>query len=550
MNKNRLAFSIALALLGAASQTPAQAAEDLQGGNKPPQALPSDAAALPALPASPASAGTLPGGATVTLHSVAISGNKALSSADLLAQIGPIEGQRLDMAGLNALAARLARYYHAAGYPFAQVYLPPQDLKDGHLRLVVIEGAYGSITAAGKDDLPAGAKPFLDYGLKSGAPIQNKQLERSLLILDDQPGMKIRPVLEPGAQQGQADLTVNVERGPRTSGEVGLDNTGARSTGEYRLQGHLDVNSPFRYGDKIALDAMTTNERMWLGSIAYETPLGPSGLRGQIGYAHTNYQLGSQFKSLDAIGRADVTTARLSFPLIRSQATNVLLSVGLQHKALRDDYRATGTVNDRSSDAIPVTFQFDKRDTLLGGGVTYGSLSLVAGRLDLNPAQRATDAATANTQGSFAKANLDIARIQRLAGPFSFYGRYSNQWAGKNLDSSEQFNLGGYYGVRAYPLGEGVGAAGWFAQLELRYAMGAVTPFAFYDLGASRANVTSWDANSNATRSIAGSGVGLRTLYGPWSVDGTLAWRTHGGPATSDSRDADPRLFVMVGRRF
>lgn len=548
MIKNKLASPITLALIGLATQVLAQTGTELQG-NKPPQPISSNPALVPPVRASQASA-PAPGGARVTLKSVEISGNKSIATETLLAQLGPVEGQVLDMAGLTAMADSLGTFYRQAGFPFAQVYLPPQDLKPGVLRIQVQEGTYGSVTAVGQEDLPAGAQPFLDYGLKHGDPIQNQQLERTLLILDDQPGMKIRPVLKPGAQTGEADLIVGVERGSYTSGEVGFDNTGPRSTGEYRVHGTLFVNSPFRYGDKISLNAMTTNENMWLGSVDYEAPIGASGLRGQIGYAHTSYVLGGSFASLDAHGLAKVTTARLAYPLVRSQATNVLLFVGLQHKQLEDDYRASSLLRNKWTRGIPVGLQFDKRDTLLGGGVTYGSLTWFEGKLDLDAAATVTDGNTAKSGGSFSKVNLDIARIQKLTEDSSAYVRFSGQWARKNLDASEKFNLGGYYGVRAYPLGEGVGDKGWFTQMEWRYAMDTVTPFLFYDYGKSHANVQPWDTNSGAVRTVAAAGLGARTLYDKWSIDGTIAWRTTGGPSTADNADRHPRVFVMLGRRF
>ena len=548
MKNNKLARSVAMALLGFAAHTLAQAA-DLQGGT-PPQPKASDAEAVPQLKLEKSLVTQDKAGPSVTLHEVLISGNKFVATSALRAQVGSVESQSFDMAGLNALADKLADYYHASGYPFAQVYLPPQDLKGGVLKINVLEGTYGIIKGVGKDGLGEGAQPFLDYGLLHGDPIANKQLERTMLILDDQPGLKIRPVIKPGAAQGEADLTVNVRRESYVSGDVGIDNTGPLSTGRNRLHAAADFNSPFRYGDKISLNAMVTNEHMRLGSIDYETPLGVSGLRGKIGYAHTSYVLGGQFASLDAQGIANVTSAKLTYPLVRSQALNVFLSVGVEHKKLEDDYRAAGIVRSKSSNGIPVGLQFDKRDALLGGGVTYGMLTWVHGKLNLDGAAATADVATANTQGAYNKINLDVARIQRVSGDFSAYGRFSGQWANKNLDSSEKFNLGGYYGVRAFPLGEGVGDRGWFAQLELRYAMGAVTPFVFYDYGKSDINAKPWDANSDATRKVGAAGVGARTLWDKWSLDATLGWRNQGGASTSENVDRNPRLFVMLGRRF
>jgi hemolysin activation/secretion protein len=547
MKTNVLSRCLALALGAFAVQANAQG-QALQGP-LPPQPQPSDAAVLPAIPAAPP-AQPVRRGPSVVLKAVEISGNTLVDSDSLLAELGEVAGKSFDMAGLNALTDRIEARYRLAGYPFTQAFLPPQDLKEGVLRIAVIEGRFGAVRAVGKGALPAGAQPFLDHALKPGEPIANKILERTLLILDDQPGMKVRPLIRPGARQGEADLEVNVERVSYVSGELGLDNTGARSTGEYRARTAVFINSPFQYGDKISLNALYTNEDMWLGSVDYETPLGASGLRGQIGLAHTNYQLGAQFSSLDAKGYADIATARLSYPLVRSQATNVLLSVAYQHKELEDRYASTGTIRKKRSEGVPVAIQFDRRDTFFGGGVTYGSLTWLPGYMNLDGDTAALDRITARTEGRFNKTNLDIARIQDLSGPLTAYVRYSGQWTTKNLDSSEKFNLGGFYGVRAYPLGEGVGDTGWFAQLELRYAVGAVTPFVFHDLGRSDINANPWDARSSARRKIAGTGVGVRSYVDQWSFDATIAWASQGGQATSEDVDRNPRIFAMLGRRF
>lgn len=548
MNMRKLNRLVAMALLGWTASAGAQTPANLQGPT-PPQPVSSDADLVPRMPSHsvspPAGEGT-----SIVLKAVRLSGNTLISSDALIRAMGPVQGRSFDMAGLLALAAKVAAVYRADGYPFTQAYLPEQDLKSGVLQITVLEGRYGVVRATGKGHLSASAQPFLDHGLHHGDPIQNDKLERALLILDDQPGIKIRPIIRPGASLGEADLAVNVERSSETSGEIGVDNTGARSTGLYRLHALLDINSPFRFGDKIELNSMVTDQHMWLGSVDYMTPLGFSGLRGQIGYAHTSYQLGAQFAALDAVGYAKSTTARLSYPLVRSQATNVEVSLGLQHKALQDDYRAAGVVRDKTSNGIPMMVKFDRRDAAFGGGITYGMFSVLSGKLSLDDASLLNDELTARSSGSYTKANLDIARIQSMAGNLSLYLRYSGQWASKNLDASEKFNVGGFYGVRAYPLGEASGDRGWLTQLELRYAIGKMTPFAFYDSGRSKANAQPWDANSNADRSISGGGLGLRAAYRGWSLESVLAWRTHGGAPISDTGNHTPRFLLMLGRRF
>ena len=539
-------FSLGGAFLYCATASAAVTNQPLQG-SVPPQPMESSPSVVPHAPAKKTSA---PAGVRVTLSSVEFSGNTLFDSATLRHALGSIAGRQFDMAGLNNLANTIVGYYRSQGYPFVQTIIPPQNLKGGVLHLRVLEGRYGAIQADGSASLKKGAQPFLDHYLSRGNPIKNSSLERALLILNDQPGTKIHPTIRPGSGQGEGDLTVDVVRTSRITGEIGADNTGNQNTGEYRLPLTVNINSPFRFGDKLTLNGLYTDRNMWLGAFGYETPLGPSGLRGYVGYAHTSYILAGQFSALNDTGYANITTLRLSYPLLRSQASNVLLMVSYLTKALSDQYATLGITSSKHSKVIPLEMQFDHRDTWFGGGVTYGVVSASTGQLSLDSGLLATDASTAGTQGSFNKANLDVARIQKITESVSLYGRYSGQWAGKNLDPSEKFDLGGFYGVRAYPMGEGMGDTGWLTQIELRYTQGELTPFLLYDAASSDLNASPWNAGSVVRRKLAGAGMGVRMHHNNWSLESTLAWRTQGGLPTADNTNRNPRLFLVGSYRF
>lgn len=545
------ALTLALtASFPALTQTAPDAGEILQQ-NTPPRETPrpSPAITIEAPPASTAQ----PGGGQVTLQAISFGGNSVFSERELLDVLGPVTGKSYDLAGLRELANRITEHYSAAGYPFARAYIPPQPMTDGKLLVNVVEGRYGKVQTAGDPSLAAAAQKFLSP-LKMGNVISSKLLERTTLILDDQPGVKVTPVIRPGEAVGTGDLDVRVERSPRIKGDVGVDNHGNRFTGEHRLRANVLFDSPFMLGDQIALRLLHSDENLWLGSIGYSLPLGFSGLRGNIGYAHTSYDLGKGFSSLDATGTAKVSSLGVSYPIIRSQKTNLTGAATYQHKALNDRQGLTGTDSDKSSESVPLVLQFDRRDGLGGGGITYGGISYTAGHLKLDATLRAADIASGvDSRGHFDKWNLDVARIQALPAGFTLFGRVSAQWAGKNLDSSERLSLGGAYGVRAYPSGEGNGDEGWVAQLELRYAAGHFSPYLFHDAGHAKINAKPGGitpAMTDNDRSIAGTGVGVRYLEGHWNVDANISWQTHGGAPRSDSAERNPRALITVGYAF
>jgi hemolysin activation/secretion protein len=543
-------IAAAVPLLAAAATWAQTAGMELQG-NAPPQP-PSRAAssALPVLPPAP-KGGAEAGGPTIELRALRIEGNASVPTELLQSAVGPVIGRKMTLQDLQGLADRITAAYRSRGFALARAYLPAQKVTDGEVVVQVVEGAIGKVSARGDDAKVPGAQPFLDAGIPLGAPVRSDTLERTMLLLDDQPGFSVRPVLRPGAQFGETELQVDVERRNQVSGEVGLDNTGNESTGAYRLRGLVNINSPFRFGDRVSLTALVTDEKLWLGSAEYETPLDATGTRGSISLSRSSYQLDGAFAALGAKGLADSVSGRLTRALIRSQQTNLLASLNLSHKILEQQYDALGITRKRKSDLLSPGLQFDVRDGIAGGGVTYGQVSATLGRLRLDDASRALDGATARTRGSFQRFNLDLARIQRLSDTFSAYVRLSAQWSGGNLDASEKFGLGGFLGVRAYPMGEGSGDRGWMAQTELRATVAAgMTAFVWGDGGQVKLNAKPWDAGSDGRRGLAGAGIGGRWTAGRWVAESTLGWRVRGGRPEAEDRDRNPRWFLSAGYRF
>lgn len=477
-------------------------------------------------------ADTQRGGSAVELKKITLTGNSVYSDGILLTLVDRELGRSFDLAGLRQLSTRISRYYHANGYPFARAYLPQQTMADGVLTIAVLEGRYGTVQATGEGALAAAAQGFVS-GLEADSVIEAGRLERAMLILGDQPGINIIPVMRPGAATGSGDLEVQVSKAPRVTGQLSTDNHGNRYSGGYRAQAELQLNRVISFGDEISVQGLYSSEDLWLGQLAYALPLGRSGLRGRVSYAHTAYDLRDPYEGYT--GTAKISTADLSYPLIRSRNSNLMAGVSYQYKEL-DDKLLGASYEQKNSHSWPLGLQFDQRDALAGGGISYGDLSITPGRLNSDNSKA--------TQRAFTKANIRLARIQNLPAAFSLFTCVSGQWADNELDSSESFSLGGANGIRAYPQGEGAGSKGVLGQVELRYAISKVAPYLFYDAGH-----ISRDAEDNR-RSIAGAGIGLRYRYANWSLDAVSAWKTAGGDAKSDDKQRDPRIWFSAAYRF
>ncbi len=480
------------------------------------------------------------GGQTVNLKGVTFTGNSRFSEAELLQVLGDAWTQPQDLAGLRHISNQISRYYREQGYPFARAFLPAQSLAEGVLKVEVVEGRYGRVEITGDQaELAEAVAPYI-ASLSPGSLIASPSLERQMLLLGDLPGMEVMPGMRPGEEVGQGDLEVRVQAGERVDAWVGADNHGSRFSGAYR--GRLGANA-YRLltpGDQLSITALYSSEDTWLGSLEYSLPLGGRGWRGDVSYAVTDYSLGKGFEGYT--GTAEVYRLGARYPLIRRQQSNLSLSLHYQYKDLSDKIDFAEYRKATESHAVPLALQFDRRDALGLGGVTYGNLVLTPGVLDQSLK------AGPDEDYSFTSLRLNLARMQALGQGLELFGRLEAQWANRDdLDGSESISLGGPNGVRAFPNGEGSDSRGWLAQVELRYRAGAGwTPYLFYDQG----HTPGGGVDDGDDRSLSGAGLGVRYRRGGFSFNLSSAWELSGGDALSDDKQRSPRVWATTIYRF
>ena len=500
------------------------------------------------LPDAPSAAATA-SGPSLQVNGFTLEGNGAIGSEELLPLLGDLQGRTVSLGELQAGANRITRLYRERGYPLARAYIPAQEIDGGVVRIAVMEGRFGEVGLNNTSRVSDTALTPL-AALKRGDAVRSAELERSLLLLSDTPGVEVKSTLKPGASVGATDLLVDVTPGPLLSGSVDADNYGNRFTGEYRLGGTLNVNSPLGLGDRLTLRAMGSDEDQQYGRIAYQLPIGPWATQVGVAYSDMDYELAKDFDELKAHGNARIASLYAIQPLVRSRDFSLYAQVQFDDKRLKDDIDLFGSKSDKRSRVVIATLNGNSRDTLLGGGVNSFALAWSQGSLNIDGQLNQTiDDLTAGTQGRFHKLNPSLVRLQRLSDRFSLYTQLQGQWADGNLDSSEKISLGGAYGVRAYPQGEASGNQGWLANLELRYALTDAWQLStFVDHGEVRLNKDTW-SNGENHRSLSAAGVGARWAAYGWQVNAVAAWKLGNDDPQSDV-DRSPRVWAQVVKFF
>lgn len=514
--------------------------------------------AKPALKAQP--------GLKVKVTAFRITGNTVFAEAALLPLISGQIGKELDFEELNQTANKIAVHYRSKGYFLAQAYLPTQQISDGVIEIAVLEGRVGEVKLNMKEN--ARLREFRARGIlgaiQPGDLINERSLERGLLLLNDTPGVIVKSTLEPGTKVGTADVAVELgDDGKRVSGSVKADNWGSRFTGEYRVGADLNINNPSGFGDLISVTGLTSSGNgSPMGRVSYVVPLGSWGTKLGASYSKLDYTLGKDFASTKTHGSAEVGSIYILHPFVRTRNFNVVGVLGANLKKLEDlvDTDLAYPRNERDLRVVNAGISGDFSDNVFGGSLNTFSLTATSGNVDIKTANQKTLDQTAqgyNTQGSFSKINYEYQRQQALPRNLSLFVSLGGQTASKNLLSAEQFSLGGPNGVRAYPVGEGVGDEGVVVSAELRWNV-PQTPYmlnGFVDFGHTQLHKTPTAADIAAGpnyRNVLGYGLGMNVgKQNNYLLRTSIAWRSdRKDSAPVADRDRSPRAWVQLTKWF
>lgn len=483
---------------------------------------------------------------TVEVRGFHITSSTAFSEEKLLPLVQDAIGKALNIQELDSVADRITRFYRDRGYLVARAYLPAQEVNSGIVEIAVLEGFYSAINVQNQSLL--GSKHFARYlaPLQQSRALEQKKLERSLLLLGDAAGVgAITPTLSPGDAVGGSELFVNLGEAPRVSGSLDVDNYGGDSNGEHRLGFVANVHSPTGRGDQLTLRGIFTppgfqpsdgpHGRTVFGRVSYATPLGYRGWRGGLAYADLRYRIGEPFQTLDASGDAKITSAYLSYPFMRSRNANLYAQLAYDNKRLLDSSLTNVALFGQADvekriNSGTVALTGDGRDGLSHGGLNRYAVAVSVGDLNIQTAAaRADDENGLATHGSFSKAYLYFERLQRFSETWSVSFSATVQESNANLDAAEKFLLSGPNGVRAYGQGYLSGDCGYLASLELRKTFDTaqwLQILAFVDHGGVRLDRDPLPTTDDNNRTLSGAGVGfMAALPNNFALRLNHAWR-------------------------
>jgi hemolysin activation/secretion protein len=469
---------------------------------------------------------TSPTDATVNVSQFKFAGNTLLSTDQLSSALTAYVNRALTLAQLKEAADVVTNTYRDAGWT-VRAYLPKQEINGGVVTLQIVEAVFGRAFLQGQEPQRIESSRLVqmaEASLRKGQALHANDLDRALLLLDDLPGVSVAGNLAQGQNDGETNLAISAIDDALVNGNATVDNYGARATGIERMSVNLNVNSPARMGDLLSTNFMQTRGTSYTRG-NYSLPVGNDGWRAGVHASSLKYKVLTSYddKASGTRGTADTAGLDASYPLLRSQLSNVNVTWSYDDKTL-ENY-ATDILNSNYKiKASSLGINSNNIDSWGGGGSTFAYATVTQGRVENEGSANAqADADGARTAGSYSKLNVGLNRLQSITADLSLYAAVSAQAANKNLDSSERMYLGGASGVRAFPASEAGGAAGSTLTLELRQRLdNAFTLTGFYDYG----HITVNKRNANALNGKAISNVNAYPLQG---YGASLAWQDSKG---------------------
>ena len=507
------------------------------------------------------------GAVSVLVKGFKFEGVTKVSEAELQEAIAPWLNKTVTLEELNKVAEVIAQYYQSKKL-LAQAYLPPQKIgEDGIVLIKVVEAKLGAVKVQEEGASRFGKErvaQYITYKNPVGEYVNTENIEHAIYVLNETPGIAVVTDLSPGEKDGEIALNVKVADTPLVKGSLTVSNFGSASTGPLQGLGNVSINNPLGIGDQLSLNGFKTQGTNYTQA-GYSLPIHESGLRFGVTASNMLYTTVGDFSGSQ--GNANTVGLNLSYPLIRTQATNANLTFNYDTKYYQNALDTSVVNSEYSVDLYTFGFSGNHYDNFYGGGVSTLSLSTSLGHFK-NPLWDVTSTSNYGqfTGTQFTKFNLGFTRNQQLVPDQSVLNiSISGQLSSQNLDPVERFYLGGPNGIRAYPQSQGSGDQGFMVNLEVQQQLPyQFLGYVFIDAGwvqqykSDQVYDLMGASNFKAPNmyTLAGFGAGVKYTYENLTLNGFIAFPIGDNPLyryvnqqyvqqNNDGSSGGPRLWLQ-----
>jgi hemolysin activation/secretion protein len=489
----------------------------------------------------------------VQVNSISTKGIELLNEAIVNGVLQSFRKRCLSLSELNNILKQLTFLYVEKGYITSRAYLPEQDLSDGSLEVVVIEGKLAGVVM---NDRPGEYKGQIITAFPNmkNNPVNLRDIEQGLDQLNRLRSNNANIELKAGKKPGSTILSVKNEHSKRWYGSVTSDNLGSTATGEmqsradFAIDDVLGLNDLWSFSYQRSMDNHPFHfsdapPRSDTYTVGFSLPYGYWTFGVDGSWSEYNSQIAGQVSDIDTSGLSKSVTVNLSRVLHRDQISKTSLTGSLQWK--ENQNFLLGSRIDISSRMLSIGgLELTHSRQLLSGQFT-ASAGYLRG-LDVLGAFDDATAPIGSPKGQFRKAVFSLGYFKPFKiGPLtaSYSGSVSGQWSPDLLFGSEQMALGGFSTIRGLRESVVFGNRAIMTRNEIALQLpastnstvanlfGSLEPYAALDFG----QVFSESQYQIEGGSLTGATIGLRSRGGNINFDFSYSdIVTSSGDLTSD----------------
>ena len=256
--------------------------------------------------------------ATITVERFEVVESTIFSPEELAVVTQPFTQRPISLVELFQARSAVTQLYVDRGYITSGAYIPPQQLRDGVVRIQIVEGTLEEITITGTQRLkPSYIRNRIALATKE--PLNRDRLLEALQLLQLNPLIEnLSAELSAGTRPGQSVLEVRVSEAETFDTQVTLDNGRSPSVGTFRRRLQLSEANLLGLGD--GLSAAYTNTA---GSnsldISYTLPL--NARNGTLNFAYgtsSSQVIEEPFDQLDIDANSRYYELTLRQPLVET----------------------------------------------------------------------------------------------------------------------------------------------------------------------------------------------------------------------------------------
>ncbi len=480
---------------------------------------------------------------------VDVEGATAFPPEQINAFFAPLIGKKTGLAAVRDAAQALEDLYRKKGFFLSRVFIPPQQLLDGALKITVIEGYIDDIAVEGLNEGTRKSVRAALEPLRQHRPIDLASVERQLLILNDIPGISGTSVLRQGSQLGASDLVVTLDL-PRNTYAISVNNTGSRILGPWAYSANGNFNRPLGVPGVLNLGVSAGGKELrsvQSASARYSFAVGPQGLIASVGVLGAKARPAGSIAALNVRNNLISISARARYPLVRSRANSLFLEGGLSVNRSDTDILGQRVAQDRTTVGdLGLTFQqngWENGTTSISANVFHGFPIL--GAID----RKSPLPSVTGFDPQFTRVTFSVQRVQRLPAHFSSVVAVQGQYTQSKLLSGELVAFGGPSIGRGFDPSAITGDRGIGGLAELRYDLALPSKlvynaqlYGFFDGAQATSLATATLPELTQRIKSVGGGARIYHKYGLVDVQGAYAVRRIGG---ADERP-NPRALVTA----